>query len=116
LSAEDATPLGDTARFGAHLARFGGEEGERSIRKRNRSFGLAQRVARFALRRLLTLDLFVELFDSPAQGGQFFFAACALNGKSDQGRNEREEAAQAFTFPCAATEATRRATSSGSPR
>jgi hypothetical protein len=116
LNAERTTPLGDTAGLGAHLARFGGEKRQRSIGGRNRALGLAQRVARLALRAFLFLEVPVERVDAAAQRLQVFFLRRCPGCARGQARQEKRDADQAFTFPCAATEATRRATSSGSPR
>jgi hypothetical protein len=58
----------------------------------------------------------VQLFDPSAQGFQLFFAGCRLRRQRGQPQQKKENPRQTFTFPWAATDATRRATSSGSPR
>jgi hypothetical protein len=55
LCAEHATPIGDTSRLAAHLPRFGAQARELAVQRGNRPLGVAQGIARLALRKLLPL-------------------------------------------------------------
>jgi hypothetical protein len=116
LGGERATLLGDSGGFSAHAARLGGERRQRSIGGRDGALRIAQRVAGFALRKLLLADFLVQLLNAPAQRLEVFFLSCGFRREDGERRCQREKAFQTFAFPCAATEATRRATSPGSPR
>jgi hypothetical protein len=110
------TFLSDAGGVGAQRARFAGEPGERAVRVGDGALGVAQRVARLALRRFAAPDFLVQLVDAPAQRLELFFLRRSPGRKRDQRERDAGGAAQAFAFPCAATEALRLATSSGSPR
>ncbi len=107
---------GDARRLRAHALRFFAQLDERVVRRGDGALGCAQRVARFALRAFLLLQLAVERVDAPAQRLEVLFLGRAVGAAGGQRRRQEEEPAQTLTFPCAATEAVRRATSSGSPR
>jgi hypothetical protein len=100
----------------AHRARFGAEALERAIGVGDRALRVAQRVTRLALRRFAAPDLVVQLLDAPAQRLELVFLRRSPGRKSGQCERDTGGAAQTFAFPCAATEAVRLATSSGSPR
>jgi hypothetical protein len=59
--------LRNAGTLGPHRARFSGEPSERAIRIRDCALGVAQCVARLALRRFAAPDLLVQLVDAPAQ-------------------------------------------------
>jgi hypothetical protein len=116
LNLQCLTLLGYTGGRGAHRARFGGEPRERAVRVGDRALGVAQRVARLALRRLAAPDFLVQLVDTPAQRLELVFLRRSPGRNRGQRERDTRGAAQTFILPCAATEAVRRATSSGSPR
>jgi hypothetical protein len=116
LNLQRRTSFGDPTGLGAQLARFGAEARERAVRIRDRAFGIAQRIARLAGGGLLLFKLAGDGVDAPAQRFQIFFLSCAPRRPGDQPEQQKNNAFQTFAFPCAATEATRRATSAGSPR
>jgi hypothetical protein len=62
------TLLGDAGCFRAHGARFRAEPYEAAVRVGDRALGVAQSVARLALRRFRAPQLLVQLLDAPAQG------------------------------------------------
>jgi hypothetical protein len=107
---------GDSAGLGAHLADLGFEALERAVRLGDGALGVAQRVARFAPRFLLALELAAERLDAAAQRLQVLFFRGRGSGPGPQAERKKEDGPQALTFPCADTAATRRATSAGSPR
>jgi hypothetical protein len=80
------------------------------------ALGVAQRVARLAPLRLLLAQPGLERLDARAQRLQVLLAARSGGRAGAEQQREDERAPQAFAFPCAAVAATRRATSSASPR
>jgi hypothetical protein len=116
LTNQQIALLADASGLGAHLARLGGEARQRPVGVGDRALGVAQRVARLALRAFLLLQVAVERLDAAAQRFQVFFLGRGHGRAGSESQQKKRDALQAFTFPCAATEATRRATSSGSPR
>ena len=109
-------PLGDASSLRTHLARFGGELCQGAVGVRDRALRLAQSVARLAARFFLFAQIAVQRFDAAAQRLQVFFLRCSPGCAGSDAGQKKGEAPQAFAFPWAATEARRRATSSGSPR
>src|SRR5688572_30423806 len=80
------------------------------------ALGIAQRIARLAGGGLFLFELAADGVDAPAQRFEIFFLTCTPGRPGDQPEQQKNNAVQTFAFPCAATEATRRATSAGSPR
>jgi hypothetical protein len=116
LRLQGRTSFGDPPGLGAHLARFGAEARERAVRVRDRALRIAQRIARLAGGGLFLFELAGDGVDAPAQRFEIFFLTCTPGRPGDQPEQQKNNAVQTCAFPCAATEATRRATSAGSPR
>jgi hypothetical protein len=113
---ERLSPVGDVRRLRAQAAAVGRRARQPAVGFRDRALGVAQRVARLALRRFAAPDLLVQPVDAPAQCLELVFLRRSPGRERGQRERDAGGAAQAFTFPCAATEAVRLATSSASPR
>jgi hypothetical protein len=116
LRLQGSTSFGDPTGLGAHLARFAAEARERAVRVRDRALGIAQRIARLAGGGLLPFQLASDGVDAPAQRFEILFLTGAPGRDRSPGEKQENETLQTFAFPCAATEAARRAISSASPR
>jgi hypothetical protein len=108
--------------FLAQPALLGLQRCERAIGLGDGLLGGAKGVARLATLRLLFLQLAGEPLDALAQRLQVGLLRCVRRARrKDEQARQRDGtkprvAAQARAFPCVATEAVRRATSSASPR
>ena len=100
----------------AQLPVLGLQRSEGAVRLRDRALGVAQRIARFAARCLLRLQLGLQRLDAAAQRLQVALVRGRLCRERGAGESERNEARQTLALPCAETAAMRRATSSASPR
>jgi hypothetical protein len=112
LAAPGAQPPG----FLVEGARLGLQRGEGAVGLRDGPLGAAQRVARFLLVLFLLLQLRGERVDAAAQRPQVFFSSRGKCGKRKDKQQESDRLLQVFAFPWLATEATRFAISSASPR
>jgi hypothetical protein len=87
-----------------------------AVGRGDRGLGRAQRVARLAALGFAAFELVAQRVDLRAQRGEVFFARRCPGRKGSEQNGDEKNPVQAFVFPWAATAATRRATSSGSPR
>jgi hypothetical protein len=109
-------PACDPRRLVADLARLRLDSGERAVGLRNGALGVAQRVARFAARAFLALEVVLELLDARAQRFEVGLPRLPLRAGRREAKREQDEADQALAFPCAATAAMRFSISAWSPR
>jgi hypothetical protein len=116
LHLQGSASFRDAAGLGANLPRLGAETRERPVGVRDRALRIAQRIARLAGGGLFPFELARDGVDAPAQRSEVFFLTRTPRRPGDQPEQQKSNAFQTFAFPCAATEATRRATSAGSPR
>jgi hypothetical protein len=97
-------------------AAFGFQVAQRAVGVRDGALRVAQRVARLAPVGFLLAEPGLERLDARAQRLQVLLAACLRSGTCGEGKAEEEYPDQGLALPCAETAATRRATSSASPR
>src|SRR5579859_6598862 len=117
LALQRAAALGEARGLDTQPRAFGLQRRERAIRFRDRALRSPQRIARLVAHVLFLLQPAIERLDAAAQSLQVFFAGGgALRGAGPGKPDEKGSPAQARAFPCEATEATRLAISSASPR
>jgi hypothetical protein len=97
-------------------AALGLQVAQRAVGVRDRALGVAQRVARLAPIGFLLVEPGLERLDARAQRLQVLLAAGLRSGACGEGDAEEDCPDQGLALPCAETAATRRATSSASPR
>ncbi|HUQ25728.1 MAG TPA: hypothetical protein VM140_08665 [Burkholderiales bacterium] len=115
-----AAALADARRRRAQGALLGLQRREAAVRLRDGALGVAQRVARFAPRAFLFLQLFRQRVDARAQPRQLLLPRLRLRDADQESEaerwRERGKTAQVLALPCAATAAMRFSISAGSPR
>lgn len=128
LALEPAAALGEPPGLFAQGTFLGIEPGERTTRFGNRALRIAQRISRFAPAGFLLVQPLLELRDAIAQLDQpplsrrrrLVRMGQTLGNRAEERGQKRQDGAgervQVFALPCADTAATRRATSSPSPR
>jgi hypothetical protein len=109
-------PACDPRRLVANLARLRLDSGERAGGLRDGALGVAQRVARFAARAFLAIEVALQLPDALAQRFEVGLPRLPLRAGRREAQREQDEADQALAFPCAATAAMRFSISAWSPR
>jgi hypothetical protein len=97
-------------------AALGLQVAQRAVGVRDGALRVAQRVARLAPVGFLLAEPGLERLDARAQRFQVLLAACLRSGACGEGEAEEDCPDQGLALPCAETAATRRATSSASPR
>jgi hypothetical protein len=97
-------------------AALGLQVAQRAVGVRDGALRVAQRIARLAPIGFLRVEPGLQRLDARAQRAQVRLAACLRSGTRGEGEGDEQRADQVLALPCADTTATRRATSSASPR
>jgi hypothetical protein len=113
---ERPLPAREARELRLRRAALGFKVAQRAVGVRDRALRVAQSVARLAPVGFLFAESGLERLDARAQRPQVFLAAGERGRARGEGDAEDERPDQGLAFSCTETAATRRATSSASPR